>query len=353
MRQLTVAAACLAVGLAQSAQAREEPGQAYLTPMATYINPDGRVGGSDLEDGVKGGLVGVGYALEEHWNIELFLQRLSLENEAGSADLDQTGLALNLLNVYNRDGRFSPYLLGGVGFVNDDAGGTIGDEDNFQAQGGVGMFWNLFGERVSLRTEALYRWEDADSSLGDFLVNAGLQIALGGRKEAPAPVAAPAPAPAPAAAAPPPPAPPADSDGDGVVDASDQCPDTPKGDRVGAQGCSCDVTRQVRFAVDSAELTAEGRATLDELADTLTRLKFVSGTVIGHTDSTGAEAYNQKLSERRAQTAAAYLESKGIAAGRLTASGAGESQPAADNGTSAGRAENRRVVLRRTDCDQP
>ena len=92
---------------------------------------------------------------------------------------------------------------------------------------------------------------------------------------------------------------------------------------------------------------------LDEVAETLKRLKFVSGTVVGHTDSTGSEAYNQALSERRAQSAITYLETKGIEAGRLKASGAGESQPIADNGTREGRALNRRVVLSRTDCDAP
>jgi outer membrane protein OmpA-like peptidoglycan-associated protein len=110
------------------------------------------------------------------------------------------------------------------------------------------------------------------------------------------------------------------------------------------------VVREVQFALNSAELTAAGKATLDEMADNLARLKFISGTVTGHTDSSGEAAYNQKLSERRAKTVAGYLEGKGIAAGRLEASGAGESQPIADNATSEGRAKNRRVVLSRTDC---
>jgi outer membrane protein OmpA-like peptidoglycan-associated protein len=153
-------------------------------------------------------------------------------------------------------------------------------------------------------------------------------------------VAAPAPAPAPQ-----------DSDGDGIVDGSDQCPTTPRGERVGPYGCSCDITRQVDFAFDSAELTEAGKATLDELADSLNRLKFVSGTVEGHTDSEGTEAYNLGLSERRAQTVADYLQAKGVASGRLAAQGSGESKPVADNATAEGRAQNRRVVLRRTDCD--
>jgi OOP family OmpA-OmpF porin len=154
-----------------------------------------------------------------------------------------------------------------------------------------------------------------------------------------------------AAPPPPPPPPPADGDGDGVVDAADQCPDTPKGDRVGSQGCSCDVTRQLQFGLNSAELTASDQATLDEVVENLKRLKFVSGTVVGHTDSSGPDAYNQKLSERRAAAVAKYLEERGIATGRMSVSGAGESEPVADNKTAEGRAQNRRVVLKRTDCN--
>ena len=81
------------------------------------------------------------------------------------------------------------------------------------------------------------------------------------------------------------------------------------------------------------------------------RLKFVEGTVEGHTDSEGDADYNLQLSERRAQAVADYLEAKGVAVGRLTAKGIGESQPMADNDTAEGRAQNRRVVLRRTDCE--
>ncbi len=119
---------------------------------------------------------------------------------------------------------------------------------------------------------------------------------------------------------------------------------------MGVNGCSCDVTVSLNFKNNSAELTEADKIDLDRVATNLTRLGFVSGTVIGHTDSVGSDAYNQALSERRSQTVAKYLESKGIAAGRIKASGAGESQPIADNATEEGRAQNRRVVLSRTDC---
>jgi OOP family OmpA-OmpF porin len=73
----------------------------------------------------------------------------------------------------------------------------------------------------------------------------------------------------------------------------------------------------------------------------------------GHTDSTGPEAFNQVLSERRAQSVVDFLAAQGVGTGRVTAVGFGESKPIADNATREGRAENRRVVLRRTDCDAP
>jgi len=76
--------------------------------------------------------------------------------------------------------------------------------------------------------------------------------------------------------------------------------------------------------------------------------KFANAT--GHTDDVGDEAYNLKLSERRAQAVVDYLAAKGVASGRVTAIGMGETKPLADNSTEEGRAQNRRVTIRRTDC---
>jgi outer membrane protein OmpA-like peptidoglycan-associated protein len=135
-----------------------------------------------------------------------------------------------------------------------------------------------------------------------------------------------------------------------VIDANDRCPNTPRGERVGVNGCSCDTVVELNFEFDSAQLTAADIARLDELAVTLRQLEFVEGNAVGHTDSIGDEAFNQGLSERRAQAVADYLASKGIAAGRLAVSGRGETQPVADNSTAEGRAKNRRVVLTRSDA---
>ena len=143
-------------------------------------------------------------------------------------------------------------------------------------------------------------------------------------------VAAPAPAPKPAPA---PARPPADSDGDGVIDANDKCPNTPKGARVGPQGCDCDVSVQLQFAFDSAKLTDSDKQELKRTAERLQGLNWISGMAEGHTDSIGSDAYNQSLSERRAQAVVDYMATLGIDASRMTVVGKGEADPVADNGT--------------------
>lgn len=100
------------------------------------------------------------------------------------------------------------------------------------------------------------------------------------------------------------------------------------------------------FGHDKSSLQPEGRRALDALADQLRSMARI-GTihVVGYTDSQGTEQYNQKLSERRANTVRDYLISKGIPADRIDASGRGESDPVASNATREGRAKNRRVEI--------
>jgi outer membrane protein OmpA-like peptidoglycan-associated protein len=275
---------------------------------------------------------------------------------------------LSLQYHFNPDGTFRPYLGAGINyttFLNEDTKGALAGtdlelDDSWGAAGQIGAdiglnynwFLNLAVRYIDIDSDAeLDGGELGEIEIDPFIYQAQIGYRFG--KPAPVAVAAPVAAVVAAPPPPPPPAPPADADGDGVIDANDQCPDTPKGERVGPQGCTCDVTRQLTFKLNSAELTDEDKAVLDEVAANLTRLKFISGTVVGHTDSSGSEAYNQGLSERRAQSALDYLATRGIDASRLKASGAGETQPVADNATKEGRAQNRRVVLSRTDCDAP
>ena len=99
----------------------------------------------------------------------------------------------------------------------------------------------------------------------------------------------------------------------------------------------------VNFGFDSSDLTAAAKANLDKLAEVLVNNPDTNINIYGHTDSKGADDYNQKLSERRANSVKSYLSSKGIAASRMIAMGVGEAEPIGDNNTDAGRAQNRRV----------
>ena len=145
-------------------------------------------------------------------------------------------------------------------------------------------------------------------------------------RDQPAPAApAPAPAaPAPAAVTPPPPPPP------------------PAAPAVGSKIISLEGTN---FEFDKAVITPAGKQKLDAAAATLAANPTVEVSVEGHTDGVGAAAYNQSLSERRANAAVAYLVGKGVASGRMKAVGYGKTKPIASNDTADGRARNRRVDL--------
>jgi outer membrane protein OmpA-like peptidoglycan-associated protein len=102
----------------------------------------------------------------------------------------------------------------------------------------------------------------------------------------------------------------------------------------------------VTFDVDSAILKTEFRPTLNEVARVLSQYEKTFVDVMGHTDSTGSDAYNMTLSQRRAESVAAYLSSNGVLRQRVGTQGFGETQPVASNDTEAGRAENRRVEIK-------
>jgi OOP family OmpA-OmpF porin len=99
------------------------------------------------------------------------------------------------------------------------------------------------------------------------------------------------------------------------------------------------------FDFDKSVLKPEGKAKLDDLASKVQNINLEVIVAVGHTDSIGSDAYNQKLSLRRAEAVKAYLVSKGIEANRVYTEGKGEKQPVADNKTAAGRAQNRRVEI--------
>jgi OOP family OmpA-OmpF porin len=99
------------------------------------------------------------------------------------------------------------------------------------------------------------------------------------------------------------------------------------------------------FDFDKSVLKAEGKAKLDDLIAKVKGINLEVIIAVGHTDSVGADAYNQKLSVKRADAVKAYLVTKGIEKNRVYTEGKGEKQPVADNKTSAGRSKNRRVEI--------
>ncbi len=101
----------------------------------------------------------------------------------------------------------------------------------------------------------------------------------------------------------------------------------------------------ITFAFDSSNLQSQFLPVLDNVAGTLSEYNQTIVEVAGHTDSVGTDSYNQALSERRANSVAGYLGSKGIMQQRMIVVGAGETRPVASNDTDSGRAQNRRVEI--------
>lgn len=151
--------------------------------------------------------------------------------------------------------------------------------------------------------------------------------ACGGKpKPAPKPMPAPEPAPEPVVEAAPAPVAPAPAP-------------TPTVERVTIGGTAL-------FNTGSSKLSGDGKGAIDQVVDQLRGFETVSAIIItGHTDSTGSASFNQTLSERRANTVRDYLISRGVNPALLSAAGAGENEPVADNETAEGREQNRRVDI--------
>jgi OOP family OmpA-OmpF porin len=99
------------------------------------------------------------------------------------------------------------------------------------------------------------------------------------------------------------------------------------------------------FDFDKSVIKPAGKAKLDDLVGKIKDINLEVIIAVGHTDSVGSDAYNQKLSVRRSEAVKAYLVSKGIEKNRVYTEGKGEKQPVADNKTAEGRAKNRRVEI--------
>lgn len=151
---------------------------------------------------------------------------------------------------------------------------------------------------------------------------------------------------------------PLDSDKDGVLDYLDKCPGTPAGEKVTADGCPIPAQKaalaekfcskpavvDVKFATGKTVIDTKYQDDLKTLGNFLKEFPKAKGEISGHTDNVGGKAYNQKLSEQRAENVKKFMVTTyGVDASRITTKGYGFSKPLADNKTAAGKAKNRRI----------
>ncbi|WP_308239909.1 OmpA family protein [Hymenobacter sp. J193] len=143
-----------------------------------------------------------------------------------------------------------------------------------------------------------------------------------------------------------------DKDGDGIPDNVDRCPNTPAGTKVDSLGCPeipqsiRRLEQPVRFETNSTVIKRTSYGTLDKMVQVLKDHPEYAVRISGHADSRGTDEYNQRLSERRAESAKRYFTGKNIDPARVVTQGFGESKPATANGSAAGMAKNRRVEFK-------
>lgn len=253
---------------------------------------------------------------------------------SGGAETDITRFYANAVKNVADFGNIKLYGLVGLGYE-DFAKEFAHNDNNFFGQYGAGLRYN-FTDRVALKSEIRHaiKFDHGDNNL---FVTLGIGIAFG--------ETAPAPAPAPAVVPEEPKKAPVslDDDNDGVVNEIDECPGTPEGVVVDEKGCPKVIRLQVHFDFDKSVIPASYVEKIENVAKFMNDNPIYKVVLEGHTDSTGTEKYNQKLSERRAAAVQAKLAELGVDASRISSVGYGETAPVADNKTKAGRAENRRV----------
>lgn len=342
MRKRALTALISSTLLAAPLAAKADPGQFFVTPFV------GVQDFSEDRDARDSGVWGIGgeYQFSEHWGTEIDYTRAFSELKAGTprhhVDYDRLSLdGIYYLGGMGLRNMVIPYFKLGVGHNRYDYDRLEVEDENTDVSAGFGLRFKV-SDNFSVRTEVKGIHEVDDSQTHEQFT-LGFGYAFGGAKPAPAP------APAPAVAAPPPA--PVDSDGDGVTDDKDKCPNTPRGLEVDANGCEYHLTKSeeiridIKFATNKADITEEYVGEVERVAKFLRKYASVQAEIAGHTDSTASDAYNLKLSQRRADAVKTMLVTRfGIDQGRLTAVGYGESKPIANNATVEGRAENRRVV---------
>jgi OOP family OmpA-OmpF porin len=308
-KKIALAAAALCASFSALAQDAVINPSWYIQPSVNAIKPDSDFG---VDKRGYGAGLKFGKAVNEHWDVQMGTT-YARSRENGER-YQQNTLGADALLMFSRKS-FRPFLLLGAGVERDKANlNVIGErrKNSGYVSAGLGFQADL-SERVALQADirdvhGFMRGDVFPNSKSDnYYATIGLNIAF----NAPPRPAPPAPPPAPAAVEPPPPPP------------APVAPPPPPPARF--EKVTMSATKM--FAFDSAKLTAD-TPKLDEIAAALNANPSIDNVVItGYTDRLGSDKYNQKLSERRANSVKEYLVGKGIAANRLVAEGKGEANP--------------------------
>ena len=366
----------------------------YVAPFGTFVQP----GGDRNAQGGWGAGLAIGKMINEYFNVEVrgFWQNWGNNGMANvghrhaqqsvntfwdDGATDVAGGTIDLQYYFMRD-TFSPYAVFGIGGMNNSWRGSVqgipesqwvpGSQATYNSgfgtstasfifEAGVGATYEL-ADNFLLRGDVRYRGDTAagdyyndvkvdqiagpthygrldsnTSVFNDLLVNVGFVVPFGDKGVAAAPVVADECASR-------------DTDADGVNDCDDKCPGTASGTKVDDQGCPIVMElRGVNFKYDSAELTPGAMTILDGVTEQLVAFPAKKDIEVAgyasYEGKKGKEQHNLNLSQRRSESVAQYLRSKGVT-NNMYAKGYGTEYPIADNGTEEGRIKNRRVELR-------
>lgn len=305
--------------------------------------------------------------LNEMMSVDLWLSKYEVEGKYSSAELDALRINPGLLFHLNQ-GDLRPFISAGIShLIYETSAGVDHNEATLNLGVGVKKYYD---NNLILRGEFL-----ASNSFDHEALDLGVRFSAGyafGRKASAAPAEEPVkeevaaapveaapvePAPVPVVQAPVEPAPaPApvvvkDSDNDGVADDMDKCSGTDAAFKVDETGCpitlseTVSIKMDVKFPSGSSVLSKDNYPEVEKVADFMNQFKDTVVTVEGYSDDRGNDAYNKKLSQRRADAVRKVLISEfGLSTDRVKSIGYGEENPIADNSTAEGRAANRRVV---------
>lgn len=320
--------------------------QQYLGILGTGTDPDkdrSALSGANIDYGA-GFSVLYGWQSANNWGVEIQGFSETFETDTTlRTDFYRYGANIDLFYAFGDRTSFTPFILIGAGANYNDVF-PQDDDTTWFANAGVGFVTGPFIKtgNIRLRGEARYIYDDFEDGYGDIRYALGIEIPLFAEEEVEvAAVETEVQVVEVSTGL-------KDSDGDGIIDDKDQCPDTPAGERVDGNGCPLGkviALNGVTFEFNMTRLRPDAQTILDLATDILKKYPDMQVEVAGHTDSIGADAYNQKLSEGRAGAVRDYFVEKGVT-NTLTVKGYGEAEPVSDNDTEEGRERNRRVELR-------